>query len=177
MNLADFIEPQDPVRPRSTGYSAGHTRSLLGLDSFGPRMAERNRLAREVGMLPDSPNVDRERVLANRSPSPDHDPNVNTDSRASSPGNSTVSTCPGSADPADSPIRRPKTMSQLDDPKMFLPPMMNTMNMNNSSNRSNNYGSNNQVSTYVHNNSSQSQVHTGGSISISLSFLSMSVLP
>ncbi len=129
MPTADFIQPQDPVRPRSTGYSPGHTRSLLGLDSFGPRMAERQRLAREVGELPDSPNVDREKALIKpvRSTSPD------LDSRASSPGNSTVSTVPGSADSRNG--RRPKTMSQLDDADMYLPPMMT---------RANNYRTNNQ---------------------------------
>lgn len=33
--LEDFVLPLDPLRPRSTGYSSGHVRSMLSLDTFG----------------------------------------------------------------------------------------------------------------------------------------------
>lgn len=56
--LEDFIH-DEPVRPRSTGYSKGHVRNMLGLDTFGEKSSEEIRAQRELGLLPQSPNTDR----------------------------------------------------------------------------------------------------------------------
>jgi hypothetical protein len=124
--MGDFIQPEDATRPRSTGYTHGHVRSMLHLDNFGPNDAQRNRLAREVGLLPDSPNIDRERVIerardGSRSPSP------TPSFRPDSPGGSTVST----VEDEQPPRRRPHT-SNNDTADMYLPHL-----------RTNNYQSNN----------------------------------
>ena len=137
MPSGDFLQPNDPVRPRSTGYSAGHTRTILGLDSFGPESSKRLELARMVGELPASPNVDRERTM-NRSQSPNQ-PN-------SARSTSTVSTAPGSADGRRG-RGRPKTMGDLDNAAMYLPPNMTRLESREKSReedgRSHNYQTNN----------------------------------
>eukprot|EP01041_Mallomonas_annulata_P003546 gene3546-7057_t len=58
-NIEDFIQPDDPTRPRSTGYNPGHVRSMLGFDTFGPRQSERHSREREEGSLPQRHNIDR----------------------------------------------------------------------------------------------------------------------
>jgi hypothetical protein len=125
MVAGDFLNPKDPIRPRSTGYSAGHTRTILGLDSFGPSDSKRLELARLVGELPASPNVDREKVISisktglglERSSSP-----------MSARSNSTVSTAPGDGGSRNNSRGgrrpRPKTMGTLDNADMYLPPNM-----------------------------------------------------
>ncbi len=126
----DFLNPKDPTRPRSTGYSPGHTRTILGLDSFGPNDSKRLEYARMVGELPASPNVDRERPFMNRdlSASPPLDTARTT---------STVSTPPSSAQGRS----RPRTMGSLDNPDMYLPPNMSRKDMTDG--RSHNYQTNN----------------------------------
>ena len=119
----DFLQPDDPVRPRTTGYSPGHTRSMLGLDSYGPRSAEKHRIAREKGEIPASPNTDRERAIDNASPSA-----TSYGSRPESPSNSTVSTVPEKRRTS-----RPST-GHLDDPNLYIPIGQN---------RGHNYASNN----------------------------------
>lgn len=89
--MGDFLQPEDMTRPRSTGYNSGHVRSMLKLDNFGPEAAKRNRLAREVGMLPETPNVDREKAIESASRSSSPLP-FGGETRPESPGNSTVST-------------------------------------------------------------------------------------
>lgn len=124
--MSDFLSPEDPTRPRSTGYTHGHVRSMLHFDNFGPHSAERNRHAREVGLLPDSPNIDREAAIErapshdSRSPSPAFRPD--------SPGASTVST----VEEEEPPRRRRPTTSNNDTADMYLPHL-----------RPNNYASNN----------------------------------
>lgn len=123
MEMGDFLQPEDPTRPRSTGYTHGHVRSMLHFDNFGPHSAERNRQAREVGLLPDSPNIDREAAIekgGSRSPSPTFRPD--------SPGASTVST----VEDEEPPRRRRPTTSNNDTADMYLPHL-----------RPNNYASNN----------------------------------
>jgi hypothetical protein len=127
MEMGDFLQPEDPTRPRSVGYTHGHVRSMLHFDNFGPHSAERNRHAREVGMLPDSPNIDREAAIekvgldgGSRSPSPTFRPD--------SPGASTVST----VEDEEPPRRRRPTTSNNDTADMYLPHL-----------RPNNYASNN----------------------------------
>lgn len=121
---ADFLQPEDPTRPRTTGYSVGHTRSMLGLDSFGPKSAEKHRIARQAGEIPSSPNTDRERAIDNASPG------VGSygGSRPESPSNSTVSTLPEKRRQS-----RPST-GHLDDPGLYIPI---------GENRGHNYASNN----------------------------------
>lgn len=56
----DFIQPYDPTHERKTGYSRGHIRSVLQLDTYGPNHSERVHSARRKKMVPaESPNVDR----------------------------------------------------------------------------------------------------------------------
>ena len=104
---ADFLNPEDPTRPRSVGYSKGHVRNMLKLDAYGEHSSEVNRIQRELGLLPESPNVDRYR---NSSPL--------------SSSNSRASTADSSA--GGSPIpRRPKTtghVGTIDDYRPLHPP-------------------------------------------------------
>lgn len=55
----DFLQPKSLVEPRRTGYSRGHIRSILELDTFGPQHSERVNEERLAGTLPMSPNIDR----------------------------------------------------------------------------------------------------------------------
>ncbi len=126
--LADFLQPEDPTRPRSTGYSPGHTRTILGLDAYGPHHAEKLRLAREVGELPASPNVDRELAISRVGGA------IIESDRPDSPSNTTVSSAPSTAESKTR--RHTKKLDTLDDPKQYLPPFMS---------RSHNYASNNQI--------------------------------
>ncbi|RYG60319.1 hypothetical protein EON64_19395, partial [archaeon] len=57
--LDDFLRPDDPYSPRSSGYEQGHIRSLLKLDIYGPNSSAKASKEREAGILPLEPNVDR----------------------------------------------------------------------------------------------------------------------
>ena len=135
--MGDFLQPEDMTRPRSTGYNSGHVRSMLKLDSYGPESAKRNRYAREVGLLPDSPNLDREKAIETVSRSSSPLP-LGEENRPESPSNSTVSTV---EDPEEEERwrkrmqRRPHT-TQNETADMYVPHMAMA--------RSVNYQSNNQ---------------------------------
>lgn len=58
-HLEDFLQPQSQVIPRQTGYSKGHIRTVLELDTFGPNHSDAVSESRSLGNLPLSPNVDR----------------------------------------------------------------------------------------------------------------------
>jgi hypothetical protein len=64
--LEDFVRPESPVTPRTTGYSSGHIRSMLKLDTFGPTGSVLANAQRDLGLLPASPNVDRHLLLNHR---------------------------------------------------------------------------------------------------------------
>ena len=68
--LEDFIRPTEVTRPRSTGYSPGHVRTMLGLDAYGPNSSINQNNEREMGELPVSPNTDRYKVLNKPSTAP-----------------------------------------------------------------------------------------------------------
>jgi len=55
--LEDFLAT-DPTRPRSTGYSRGHLRSIAKVDTFGPTDSLLKSEERDSGFLP-APNTDR----------------------------------------------------------------------------------------------------------------------
>ena len=57
--VEDFLQPKCPLRDRKTGYSAGHIRSVLELDTFGPNHSEFVEAMRMSGELPASPNYNR----------------------------------------------------------------------------------------------------------------------
>jgi hypothetical protein len=57
--IEDFLQPSDPTRRRQTGYSPGHIRSVLHLDTFGPNQAKDVESQRRRGSLPSSPNSDK----------------------------------------------------------------------------------------------------------------------
>ena len=59
----DFLNPRAMTAPRSTGYNIGHIRSVLQLDTYGPNHSADVEKKRSVGLLPNSPNVDRNRDL------------------------------------------------------------------------------------------------------------------
>jgi len=62
----DFVQPKDPVRPRTTGYSPGHIRTVLGLDTFGPSASKELSKQREKGERSTSPNPDRYNLKTNK---------------------------------------------------------------------------------------------------------------
>lgn len=57
--VEDFLQPKNLTRRRVTGYSPGHIRSLLDLDTFGPNHSQRVEDKRSSGLLPLSPNASR----------------------------------------------------------------------------------------------------------------------
>lgn len=61
----DFLNPRSSSsgQQRTTGYNRGHIRSVLQLDTFGPEHSREIELKRDIGLLPDSPNPDRNRDL------------------------------------------------------------------------------------------------------------------
>ena len=59
----DFLNPRSQTAPRRSGYNPGHIRSVLQLDTFGPEHSAEVELKRGVGLLPPSPNMDRNREL------------------------------------------------------------------------------------------------------------------
>ena len=62
--LEDFLLPQSQTIPRQTGYSRGHIRTVLELDTFGPNHSDSVSEGRSLGSLPLSPNVDRNAALS-----------------------------------------------------------------------------------------------------------------
>lgn len=66
VGLEDFVRPDDPLSTnfRNTGYSAGHIRSKLGLDTYGPASSNERAFDRATGLIPVSPNIDRERTFS-----------------------------------------------------------------------------------------------------------------
>jgi hypothetical protein len=61
--LEDFLQPRDPTRPRSTGYSTSLLRSMVQFDTFGPQDSMATEQRRNEGDLPPSPIHDRNRHL------------------------------------------------------------------------------------------------------------------
>jgi hypothetical protein len=97
----DFLQPEDPVRPRSVGYGKGHVRNLLKLDVYGEGSSEEARAQREMGLLPPSPNIDRYRHLGGGS-------------------RGTVSTA-STASSSEGAPRRPRTTGHTDSLDVYLP--------------------------------------------------------
>ena len=64
--LEDFIRPTEVTRPRSTGYSPGHVRTILGLDAYGPNSSIAQNNERDIGDLPPTPNTDRYKIFNNK---------------------------------------------------------------------------------------------------------------
>lgn len=64
--VEDFLQPKNLTRKRVTGYSPGHIRSLLDLDTFGPNHSQTVEAKRRSGILPMSPNVSRFSPTATR---------------------------------------------------------------------------------------------------------------
>jgi hypothetical protein len=62
--VEDFIQPKSLTESRSTGYTRGHIRSILELDTFGPHHSQLVTYGRLSGSLPLSPNTDRNRSPA-----------------------------------------------------------------------------------------------------------------
>lgn len=62
----DFVNPfnLEHERPRTTGYSRGHVRSVHGYDSYGPNQSAQLTIYRKDGLLPSSHNTDRNRRAA-----------------------------------------------------------------------------------------------------------------
>jgi len=59
----DFLNPRSSSGQRTTGYAPGHIRSVLQLDTYGPEHSREVENKRGAGLLPDSPNCDRNREL------------------------------------------------------------------------------------------------------------------
>lgn len=59
----DFLMPRDLTHARKTGYNPGHIRSVLQLDTYGPAHSAEVERQRNEGLLPVSPNLDRNRDL------------------------------------------------------------------------------------------------------------------
>jgi hypothetical protein len=57
--IQDFVQPRVLTRERKTGYSPGHIRSVLELDTFGPNNGESVEARRQAGVLPSSPNYNK----------------------------------------------------------------------------------------------------------------------
>lgn len=66
--LQDFLQPDDAVRPRTSGYNRGHIRSILGLDVYGEQSSKDKNDARATGILPLSPTADRYEHITPTSP-------------------------------------------------------------------------------------------------------------
>jgi len=55
----DFLTPGDPFDFRTTGFSAGHVRSMMHLDTYGPKDSVETELKRAEGAIPKSPNTNK----------------------------------------------------------------------------------------------------------------------
>ena len=63
-SIEDFLQPKDVTHERKSGYTKGHIRTILELDTFGPAHSEKVTEDRTSGKLPMSPNLDRNRSPA-----------------------------------------------------------------------------------------------------------------
>lgn len=61
--LEDFNRPDNLTEDRTTGFTPGHIRSMLQLDTYGPAHSVKVNTQRQMGVLPQSPNVDRYALL------------------------------------------------------------------------------------------------------------------
>lgn len=59
----DFLDPFNPVKQRTVGYTSGHVRSITEADTYGPKHSMHVEIKRSEGLVPRSPNVDRNRLL------------------------------------------------------------------------------------------------------------------
>ena len=59
----DFLNPFNPIQQRTVGYTSGHVRSIHEADTFGPKHSMHVELKRSEGLVPQSPNTDRNRLL------------------------------------------------------------------------------------------------------------------
>ena len=62
-SMQDFLQPSDPIRLRSSGYSSSLLRSMMQFDTFGPIHSTEVNAMRSKGELPPSPLLDRNRHL------------------------------------------------------------------------------------------------------------------
>jgi hypothetical protein len=63
-SIEDFLQPKDQTHERKIGYNAGHIRTVLQLDTFGPSHSDHVHEGRMSGKLPMSPNLDRNRNMS-----------------------------------------------------------------------------------------------------------------
>merc|ERR1711916_33951 len=59
----DFLDPHNPVQLRTVGYTSGHVRSITEADTYGPKHSMHVEMKRSKGLIPQSPNTDRNRHL------------------------------------------------------------------------------------------------------------------
>jgi len=79
-SIEDFIQPKDQTKNRSTGYNSGHIRTVLQLDTFGPNHSDSVSEGRMSGVLPLSPNYDRNKSPNSKSNSQSRDLGSSTNS-------------------------------------------------------------------------------------------------
>lgn len=63
MPAQDFLVPGDPIEYRTTGFSAGHVRSMMHLDTYGPKDSIETEIKRAEGIIPKSPNLNKNLLL------------------------------------------------------------------------------------------------------------------
>lgn len=59
----DFLDPFNPFQQRTVGYTSGHVRSITEADTYGPMHSMHVEMKRTEGLVPRSPNTDRNRLL------------------------------------------------------------------------------------------------------------------
>lgn len=77
-SIEDFLQPQDQTHERTIGYNPGHIRSILQMDTFGPGHSDVVNEARAIGLLPLSPNLDRNHSMHNSPPGGSRDDDAST---------------------------------------------------------------------------------------------------
>jgi hypothetical protein len=65
--MQDFLVPWDPIEYRTTGFSAGHVRSMMHLDTYGPKDSIETEIKRAEGTIPKSPNSNKNLLLLSSS--------------------------------------------------------------------------------------------------------------
>ena len=63
LSMKDFLTPQDPTEIRTVGYTSGHVRSITEADTFGPNHSLEVQMKRSGGLVPSSPNTDKNRLF------------------------------------------------------------------------------------------------------------------
>ena len=63
LGMKDFLTPQDPTELRTVGYTSGHVRSVTEADTFGPSHSLEVQSKRSEGLVPRSPNTDKNRLF------------------------------------------------------------------------------------------------------------------